>query len=88
MIGNAFGAWLLIFVAGTAFAALAVAIPLAVVSILTRIERVGSWALEQIRHDARGRTSASLASGRMKDCPAATNSLSSERHKTRHDGGA
>jgi len=59
MIGNAFGAWLLIFVAGTAFAALAVAIPLAVVSILSRIERVGSWALEQIRHDARGRTSAS-----------------------------
>jgi len=58
MIGNAFGAWLLIFVAGTAFAALAVAIPLAVVS-LSRIERVGSWALEQIRHDARGRTSAS-----------------------------
>jgi len=60
MIGNAFGAWLLIFVAGTAFAALAVAIPLAVVSLLSRIERVGSWALEQIRHDARSRTSASL----------------------------
>lgn len=59
MIGNAFGAWPLIFVAGIAFAALAVAIPLAVVSILSRIERVGSWALEQIRHDARGRTSAS-----------------------------
>ncbi len=59
MIGNAFGAWPLIFVAGIAFAALAVAIPLAVVSILSRIERVGSWALEQIRHDARRGTSAS-----------------------------
>ena len=69
MIGNAFGAWPLIFVAGIALAALAVAIPLAVVSILTRIERVGSWALEQVRHDVRGGTSASARTRKSEGLP-------------------
>ena len=59
MIGNAFGAWPWIFVAGITFAALAIGIPFAILAILARVERAGSWAVERIRLIPLGDTSAS-----------------------------
>ena len=59
MIGNAFGAWPWIFVAGITLAAVAIGIPLAILAVLARVERAGSWAVEGIHRIARRGTSAS-----------------------------
>lgn len=58
MIGNVFGAWTWIVIAGVTLATVAVGVPLAVITILALVEKAGSWTLGRIRRRSPRRSGA------------------------------